>query len=157
MSESDIKAALTDLEALWLTLWGEARSEPVEGQIAVACVIRNRVQTPKRFGASYAKVCLRPMQFSCWNEGTDANHVRLMALAAKVAARDTEATTSYVTPRIRQLAFLAAGIIGQQIEDRVKGADHYLTTDLLLTKPPRWARGSSPVCHVGRHSFFRLG
>lgn len=152
MSAEAIKAALSDYDALWLTLYGEVRGEPIEGQVAVACVIRNRAQFPKRFGASIAKVCLRPWQFSCWNEGTDRNHVKLMALADAVLLGTVE-----YTPQIKQLMFVAQGITQSRLEDRVKGADHYLTTDLLLTKPPKWTKNQQPVCHVGAHTFFRLG
>ena len=35
---------LPDDAVLGLTLYGEARGEPIEGQIAVACCIKNRVQ-----------------------------------------------------------------------------------------------------------------
>lgn len=152
MTETEIKAALSDFDALWLTLFGEARSEPVEGQIAVACVIRNRVKGARRFGQSYRSVCLKPLQFSCWNEGADANHTRLMLLATEVVGKFWAAT-----PRMQQLMFLAEGIIGGQLEDRVKGADHYLTTDLYVTKPPKWTKGQQPVAHVGAHTFFALG
>lgn len=152
MTDTAIKAALSDFDALWLTLFGEVRGEPVEGQIAVASVIRNRVNTPRRFGASFKAVCLKPMQFSCWNDGSDANHVRLMELATSTV----EHQPSALTPRIRQLQYIAIGMIQNQLEDRVKGANHYLTTELFLNAPPKWARGQHPVAYVGSHSFLLL-
>ena len=59
---------MTDLEALTLTLYGEARGEPIEGLIGVAMVIRNRVRDKYRGAVNYEEVCLAPAQFSCWIE-----------------------------------------------------------------------------------------
>lgn len=157
IDEIAIKAALGEFDAFWLTLWGECRSEPVEGVIAVASVIRTRAKRGARLGAGYKAVCLKPKQFSCWNPGTDANHVRLMQMAEKVAADYSVRSTLVYDEVTRQIQYIAQGIMGGQILDRVKGADHYLTTDLFLKKPPAWARGQTPVCHVGAHSFLRVG
>ena len=63
---------------LALTLWGEARGEPVLGKRAVAWVVRNRMsiaeawlerkgrQHPLFGDGTVAGVVLRPYQFSCW-------------------------------------------------------------------------------------------
>jgi len=50
-----------DRNILARTLWGEARGESLAGQVAVACVIRNRVNDAKDrswWGEGYAGVCL---------------------------------------------------------------------------------------------------
>ena len=50
------------------TLYAEARSERVEGIVAVATVIHNRAN------GNYQKAikeCLKPKQFSCWNGKND--------------------------------------------------------------------------------------
>src|SRR5262245_20041116 len=44
----------------------EAESEPERGQLAVAWVIRNRMDVGH--GQGIAEVILRPWQFSCWND-----------------------------------------------------------------------------------------
>jgi hypothetical protein len=45
--------------------------------------------------------------------------------------------------------------------DRVRGADHYLTTDLFekiqMRHGRHWAKGQTPVARVGDHTFLRLG
>ena len=49
----DLKAVLdrlTDVQILALTLFGEARSEPIEGIVGVGCVIRNRHYGPRLVG-----------------------------------------------------------------------------------------------------------
>lgn len=66
------------MKVVAMTLWGEARGEPVEGKMAVASVIFNRAaimarQSDKAFGESVIeemqRVCLAPAQFSCWSAG----------------------------------------------------------------------------------------
>ena len=67
MTDADLVAGLSDTHTVALTLYAEARGEPIEGRIAVANVIRNRVRLQKaRYGFSPKQVCLKAHQFSCW-------------------------------------------------------------------------------------------
>jgi len=160
MTEDQIKAALTDLDALTLTMWAEAAGDTVEGmssveeRIAVGCVIRNRVKLPDRYGDSYREVCLRRRQFSCWNQGSDANHVRLMALAAVLLAGQP---VSAVVLETRALARL---IITGVLLDRVNGATSYYAPKAMKPKgsKPKWifrdGTEVSPVAIVGTQRFY---
>lgn len=155
MTDAEIKASLTDFDAFWLTLWAEARSEPIEGIVGVACVIRNRVLTPGRFGGTYAAVCLAPKQFSCWNDGPDENHQRVMALARAVSNGLPERIELQRDPIIRQVRWVARGVQSGELLDRTKGASHYLTVDLYETAPPTWARDVREVLTLGTQVFLR--
>lgn len=158
MTQDAIKIGLSDYDALWLTLWAECRGEPVEGKIAVASVIRNRAMFGAgRFGQGYKGVCLKPKQFSCWNPGTDANHVRLMAMAEKVVADYAIRSMLVYDDLTREIQYLAQGIMGGQLRSNVGSCDHYLTTDLFTRKPPVWAKGRTPKAFVGAHTFLELG
>lgn len=158
MTREEIRAALTDTVALTCTLYGEASGEPVEGQIAVACVIRNRVHLdlgndakPDWWGEGYRGVCLAKWQFSCWWE-TSPNSDRVYALAEQLLTRTLAMNVSVIS----QLRWVTEGIVGGAILDRTKRADHYLTTALLRSgQAPPWSK-ASPVCVVGAHTFFRL-
>lgn len=125
MTEDQIKAALDERQALGLTMLAEAAGDMADGssieeRIAVGCVARNRVLTSRRWGKTYAAVCLARRQFSCWDPGADPNHVRIMALAADlVAGRPIQ------DPFVRETLFLADGIIGGQLGDRTGGATSY--------------------------------
>ena len=59
---------LPDRVVLALTIWGESRGECVEGQIAVACVVRNRLKRAISTAPRWRDICLAPEQFSCFNE-----------------------------------------------------------------------------------------
>ncbi|MDY6408142.1 MAG: cell wall hydrolase [Pseudomonadota bacterium] len=67
----------SETEILAKTLYGEARGEGISGLEAVANVILNRVKHPCWWGKSIQEVCLKPMQFSCWNTD-DPNRKKLM-------------------------------------------------------------------------------
>ena len=87
MTDEQVRAALDDWQALTLTLYGEASAEPIEGKVAVGCVVRNRVQTPNRYGSTYRAVCHQRAQFSCWwTFGGVPNYRRVMAPASDEGA-----------------------------------------------------------------------
>lgn len=149
---SDLLAALTDPQILTVTIYGEARGEPIEGQIAIGCVIRNRVHVG-RWGASYAKVCLAPWQFSCWRpEGGRENYAVVVEAAEMLA----QSTTLPDDALLRQCAWVAQGIIGAWILDTVRESTHYYAPDAMQPpgSMPAWAVNRVPTVRRGRHLFF---
>lgn len=152
MTRDQLRAAISPQTAVVCTLLGEASNEPIEGQVAVACVIRNRALHPRWWGRDWKGVCLQKGQFSCWWEAT-ANTERVYALANALFTGQA-ATGSRST--VGQLQWIAAGVMDDVLLDVSGGADHYLTTDLLRRNPPAWAIGKRRVREVGAHSFFRL-
>jgi len=67
--------ALTDEQKRILaqTLLGESGGEGYEGMLAVAHVLKNRVESD-RFPGDPVSVALQPKQFSTWNEGAGGNN-----------------------------------------------------------------------------------
>ncbi len=133
---------LSDAEVLARTLYGEARGEELAGIEAVACVILNRVAFAKSrgrywWGNSIKQVCLKPGQFSCWNEA-DPNRTKLLA----------------VNPRDRAYRLckrIASRAVTGNLPDVTEGATHYHTHAV----DPYWARGHVPVAEIGNHLFYR--
>lgn len=166
MNLDQLKATLGETEVLALTAWAEARGDgkqgnsSVEERIAVMSVIRNRVADPAWWGNTYRAVCLKSMQFSCWNDDpNDPNHVALVALATKVAENQ-----AHGEPVFEETRFLAEGIRRGFILDRVAGADHYYAPKAMRTAGavPPWAKrpdGSTkpPDAIVGDQHFYQLG
>ena len=68
-----------DLMIMAKTIWGEARGEGRNGQVAVAWVIRNRAEHGGWYGNTIRSVCLHPFQFSCWNNN-DSNKAQIDGL-----------------------------------------------------------------------------
>lgn len=136
---------LSDVDWLALTLWAESRSEPIEGQIAVANVIRNRVQSG-RWGRSYETVCLAPWQFSCWiPEGGKANYDALQLLK-----RSVELGGDVQDRKLKTCYWIAAGCLGGEMPENTSGSQHYHTTTVV----PKWSIGHVPVHRYGSHVFY---
>jgi hypothetical protein len=136
-----------DEDTLARTLYGEARGEPDQGQIAVAWVIRNRAQNPRFAGdllgkpGAIARVCLARWQFSCWNEN-DPNRAKIEGLNVALIPRQWTIADNVLTGR-------AADITG--------GADHYHTIAApgwADKWPPGWAQAYSETARFGGHVFY---
>lgn len=124
---------------LALNIYHEARSEPAQGQFAVAHVTMNRAQGDQR------KVCetvVARKQFSWTNK-----------LLAKKSESRYQLKKAGVPKDARAWA-LAKHIARTTIEykptDFTQGATHYHTTKIK----PRWASSMQYVRRVGRHVFY---
>lgn len=140
---------MTGLEDLLIaarTVFGEARGEPYEGKKAVAHVLLNRLRAGDSQGApTLAAVCLRPLQFSCWNRGDPNLSMLLAAGFDDSALRDS----------------FRALLEAFDETDPTKGATHYLTAAAYerMQKSPapdakNWAKGVGPAAVIGGHLFF---
>ena len=124
---------------LWIfakTIWGESRGESIEGQIAVAHVIVNRAARGGWWGSTIPGVCVKPKQFSCWNEG-DPNRAKMGDIDL-----DDHAFARAVS--------IAAGVLSGDLPDTTGGATHYHTAAIA----PSWATGHEPSARVGNHVFY---
>lgn len=140
-------SSLTDLELLMLTIIGESRGEPIEGQVAVGCVIRNRVFTWRK---NYGEICLAAKQFSCWNED-DPNRSLLIELGSKLINNEP------IDPLYKQCQYVAEGIYYNKIMDNVHGSLYYLNRNLFISDHrPEWARNASFPIGKGNQVFFNV-
>ena len=101
-------------------------------------------------GLTPAAVCLAPWQFSCWRvEGGAKNYQRVMA-----AARQLVKPTPFLGPSLRRCVTVAADVVAGVLPDSVGGSTHYLTSALLASHPPAWAKGRTPSVVIGSTAFF---
>jgi len=71
LSKKYNKGQTSDMMIFGKTLYFEAGSTcGIQEVLAIAWLIRNRVEGKKWFGNTYQAVCLKPWQFSCWNGKT---------------------------------------------------------------------------------------
>ncbi len=90
------QCATVDATRLAGTIYAEARGEAAEGQIAVAWVVRNRVDSPVTWwGTNYQSVLDKPYQFN---------------------------SQAITTPALCQIA---EGVMDGTIEDNTNGATHF--------------------------------
>ncbi len=161
VTEQAIKDLLTDRQALAFTMHFEAGGDNHEGEssveerLAVGCVVRNRLYTKNRWGKTYRTVCLAKLQFSCWNPGPDANHLRLMAWAE--AFLDKAPTD----PLLVETFWLADGIMTERALDHTNGATSYYAPAAMVPKgsKPSWVYRNGtevpPVATIGRQIFYK--
>lgn len=141
-----------DVLTLARTLYGEARGESRIGQIAVAWVIRNRLENypgawwSQQVGdgipdSTIEAVCLERNQFSCWWDSQ----------AKKVRSR---------TPsQLGDLMVIAQQVLEGNLTDPTDGATHYhtcLRPEWAKSWPPKWAHGRVGKT-VGSHIFYKIG
>lgn len=146
MTDAQIRAALTDTQAVALTLWGEARSEPLAGVIAVADVIRNRRRGTKR---TWKAVVHQRLQFSCWSPAGGRENYDHVMLLARVLVDDGRITGDW-----GQCLWVAEGAVDGRYNLTLPiDTTHYLTTALFRKNPPAWAHTGRVVATLGQHTF----
>lgn len=145
VKKMDIIENLSEIEILALTIYGESRGEPIQGQIAVGCVIRNRTEKRKK---TYKEICLAPLQFSCWNTN-DPNRVILLEIGEKLVVGQIVKNANF-----NQALWVAQGVYNDFLFDNTKGSDHYLTTKLRSeVGEHHWARKLNVTMIIGNHTF----
>jgi N-acetylmuramoyl-L-alanine amidase len=135
--EAPRKLAPSDLADLSRTIWAEARSETLCGQIAVGFVALNRsTHDPATWGSTVSAVVRKKDQFTPW--AGKASRARLMALNVS--------DPSYLT------ATLAASLVlSGAVQDPTQGAMWFHTLTMV---PPRWARHAGKPLVIGQHLFY---
>jgi spore germination cell wall hydrolase CwlJ-like protein len=135
-----------DLDTAVRTAWGEARGEGDAGLRMVLWVVRNRVEIdlgkdgrPDWWGEGVAAVCLKPLQFSCWNLA-DPNRAKLLRLPSW-------------DPAYIHIEAIARGVFDGEIEDETGGATHYFSDAIA---PPPWADPARFTRKIGHHLCYRL-
>ncbi|MGE5145629.1 MAG: cell wall hydrolase [Candidatus Eiseniibacteriota bacterium] len=128
-------AADRDVDVTARTLYGEARGQPLDGIVAVACVIVNRARRGT-YGDGAAGVCRRPWQFSCWNP-RDPNRAIIERVQPGVFVFDV-------------CRLVASLVLRGVLSDPTGGATHYHTKGVA----PEWSRGKTPSAVIGDHQFF---
>lgn len=142
---------MTETMVVAKTIYGEARGEGIRGMLAVACVIRNRVQHPRVrwWGTGWTGVCMAPFQFSCWN----ANDPNRKMLEAIPEFGDWRLFPGFANARDIVREFVdPPSVPDEPWPDITRGADHYHT----VAVNPKWADGLKPVAWIGTHIFYRL-
>jgi len=141
----DIFHSIPESQLLTLCLYGEARGEPLEGKVAVASVVVNRLKHKGWFGKTLREVILKPWQFSCFNPG-DPNRETL----ERIAGDFCEYLNKYEA--LRECYWVAVGFLDGWLRSNVKGATHYHNVTLI---PPNWTVGMKRIRQIGMHQFWQ--
>lgn len=126
------------------TLCQEARGEPLEGQQAVAYVLKNRLGSG-RWGNTLASVCLWRAQFSGWYSPRGNPPVADPNFAYACGLADTDATLSHMQS-VMQAAL-------DSDTDPTGGAMFYYAAS--MPAPPPWVDETQFCGQFGNQRFFR--
>jgi hypothetical protein len=151
VTERDLIAALSPVQRVALTLWGEARGSSPALRAGIASVLLNRVKAQHpHWGFTADEVCLQPKQFSCWNEGADRNHLTVIDAARHLLNEGAAG------PILRECLGLADAVCHGTHKDTVRKATHYYSPAAMVPKDrvPVWARGLTPVAVIDGTKFY---
>uniref|UniRef100_A0A914W970 Cell wall hydrolase SleB domain-containing protein n=1 Tax=Plectus sambesii TaxID=2011161 RepID=A0A914W970_9BILA len=132
-----IQAHLSERDVFAKTVYAEARGEPVEGQVWVAWVIKNRARMNRGYwgGNTIKGVCLKKGQFECWNGKSDID----------------VSGEPQVYQRIHRLT--DAIYVAPPGNDPSGGADHYNNPD--KEGYPPWTKNCKRLRKIGHHQFYK--
>lgn len=156
--------ALREVDRLTLaaTLMGEARGEPLEGKIAVAWVVRNRMMRsiwwgifteadraklsidPPRYSAQ--AVCRKPWQFSCWNTNDPSYRVCLKFLAPENLQDNLK------NSQFKECLYAVDQVMAGRVPDPTFGATHYINPKIAN---PKWDDEATVTANIGQHRFYK--
>ena len=119
---------LSSVLCLAMNIYGEARGESLEGQIAVAQVTLNRVKHPA-YPDDVCSVVFQESQFSWTNR--------------PLVVREPKAMLSAVV--------LAGQVLADPPEDVTDGATNFFSG----TRKPDWAHRLKEVARIGNHRFYK--
>ena len=123
------KTSTRDISCLATNIYHEARSEPIEGQIAVAQVTVNRVKNKHQFANTVCGVVFERAQFS-WTLGKPKRVTDKKAWETAVQVARVVLTHSHPVPKLNAL--------------------FYHTTKIK----PRWAKHKRVLTRIGNHVFY---
>jgi spore germination cell wall hydrolase CwlJ-like protein len=138
---------MTDEEALTLVIWGESRGSPIEEQIGVAMVVRNRFLTHYLGAQSISEVCVAHEQFSAWQDEAAA------MLAEEEMLTGDPSLAHHADPVIKRCLEIARATIAGTLADNTgPGANHYWAVSIPT---PYWAK-DVPSILLGTQRFVRV-
>lgn len=129
------------IEIMAKTMYGEARGEydrfGLDSLTSIGNVIMNRHNASN---AAIEEVCLKPKQFSCWNE-QDPNR-RIIENANE-------------NDRVYKICLeIAAKLASFELKDITNGANHYYS--LMAKTVPKWALAGRITKVIGNHAFLKI-
>lgn len=128
-------------------IYGEARGEPYEGQVAVAYTAVNRARN-----RSVCDVVLAPKQYSIFNDNPS---LRAAAMNLDVEPNHKNYVDQQAWPKVVEVA---RAVFRKKVEDPTYGSTHYLAPvamEILGYKYPRWAEEYRHVVTIHGHKFFK--
>jgi spore germination cell wall hydrolase CwlJ-like protein len=136
-------------KCLATTIYGEARSEPEQGQVAVAYTLLNRAKNK-----TICDVALARKQYSVFN-----NNPTLRAIATSLHLLPEQKNT--IDQKSWEMAVRVSRIVMYGLTpDPTNGATHYIADKVMKVKGykyPKWSKEYKVVATISNHKFYKIG
>lgn len=127
------------------TLYAEARSDGVEnGFKPVASVIYNRANGKVEY---FANVCLKQLQFSCWNGLSDAERTP-SGFRIKIPTSVNKSKTNLKL--WQECLEIASQMLAGKFKPTINANQYYA---ISMKKPPSWDKELTQTKVIGKHKF----
>lgn len=125
-------------------VYGEARGESKQGQIAVAYTAKNRAKSKEKI----CKEVVRPYQYSVFNGN------KKLQTIARNPNLTPPLTNAVDTDSWEDAKIVAAQVYDSTVDDPTHGATHYVAYT-LLKRIPSWTYVFKRVGKIEHHTFFK--
>ena len=136
-------------KCLATTIYGEARSESEQGQIAVAYTLLNRAKNK-----TICDVALARKQYSIFN-----NNLAFRAIATSLHLIPEQKNT--IDQKSWEMAVRVSKIVMYGLKpDPTNGATHYIADKVMKLKGykyPKWSKEYTMVAAINNHKFYKIG
>jgi N-acetylmuramoyl-L-alanine amidase len=134
-------------KCLATTIYGEARGESEQGQVAVAYTVMNRA-----VNRTLCQVALAHKQYSIFNNNPE---LRAAATSLHINPKQKNIIDQQSWDRAVKVANM---VIQRAVKDPTNGATHYLAPIVMKAKHyryPRWSKEYKLVAVIDGHKFFK--
>lgn len=136
-------------KCLSVTIYGEARGESEQGQVAVAYTALNRAVKSSK---SVCNIVLSPKQYSIFNNNPE---LRAAAMSPHIEPKQK----NIIDQKSWDSAMKVANMVIQRVvKDPTNGATHYLAPMVMKAKNyryPKWSKQYKLVAVIDGHKFFK--
>ena len=144
-----VKIDAKDAKCLAVTIYGEARSEPEKGMIAVAYTVITRSILRKK---AVCSIALAPKQYSIFNGNPALRAAAMSPHLEPIQKNEIDKQDWAASMKV------AESVLKKEVEDPTKGATHYIAPIVMRQKrytTPGWTKTFTKMGTIGNHVFFK--
>jgi spore germination cell wall hydrolase CwlJ-like protein len=145
--DQSIKIDLVQEKCLAVMIYGEARGEQQQGQVAVAYTAVNRAAKK-----TVCQVVLSPKQYSIFNNNPSLRIAAMSENLEPIQKNTIDQTSWENAVTVSQL------VMRKLVVDPTKGSTHYVADKVMKLKGyryPRWTKEYTQVTTIDNHRFFK--
>ena len=144
-----VKIDAKDAKCLAVTIYGEARSEPEKGMIAVAYTVITRSILRKK---AVCSIALAPKQYSIFNGNPALRAAAMSPHLEPIQKNEIDKQDWAASMKV------AESVLKKEVVDPTDGSSYYISPVAMKAlgyKYPKWTHTFKKTVHIGNHIFFK--